>query len=39
MSLANGQVIMYNGYVCGKGGNIITTSLEKQMLDERGLIL
>ena len=26
MSLVNGKVIMYNGYVCGKGTQVITTA-------------
>lgn len=37
MSLGNGKVIMYNGYVCGKGGKIITTAQGEAYVKEKGL--
>lgn len=37
MSLSNGKVVMYNGYVSGKGGRIITTSQGQKYVKEKGL--
>lgn len=37
MSMVNGNVIMYNGYVCGKGGQIITTSKGVKSVEDKGL--
>ena len=37
MSMANGQVIMYNGFVCGQGGKIITTAQGEKAVQEKGL--
>lgn len=37
MSLANGKVVMYNGYVCGSGTHIITTAAGVDYVKERGL--
>lgn len=37
MSLANGRVIMYNGFVCGRGGNIVTTAQGQNYVREKGL--
>ena len=37
MAMTNGQVIMYNGYVCGRGGKIITTALGEKAVREKGL--
>ena len=34
MSMANGQV-MYNGFVCGQGGKIITTAQGKRLFKKR----
>jgi len=35
--MVNGKVVMYNGYVCGKGSQIITTALGEKHIRERGL--
>lgn len=37
MTMVNGKVVMYNGYVCGKGSQIITTALGEKHIRERGL--
>lgn len=37
MSIANGKVVMYDGYVCGKGGKIITTTQGEAFVKEKGL--
>lgn len=37
MSLVNGKIIMYNGYVCGKGSNIITTASGEAYVRDKGL--
>jgi hypothetical protein len=37
LSLANGRVVMYRGYVCGCGGRIITTPAGAAAVKERGL--
>lgn len=37
MSVANGKVIMYNGYVCGKGSNFVTTAKGQAYVREKGL--
>lgn len=37
MSLVGGNVIMYNGYVCGTGGQIITTAQGVKHIKDKGL--
>ncbi len=37
MAIANGQIIMYNGYVCGCGGKIITTPIGAKTIEQQGL--
>ena len=37
MSIANGEVIMYQGYVCGRGSQIITTPAGQAQVKEHGL--
>lgn len=37
MSLSNGQIIMYNGYVCGCGSNFITTEAGANYVRASGL--
>ncbi|MDD4600039.1 Allantoinase [bioreactor metagenome] len=37
MSLVNGKVIMYKGYVCGKGGNVIATAQGEAAVRAKGL--
>ena len=37
MSMVNGKVIMYNGYVCGKGSQVITTAAGASYIKEKGL--
>lgn len=37
MSIANGKVIMFNGYVCGQGSKIITTASGVDYIKEKGL--
>ena len=37
MSVANGKVIMYRGYVCGSGSQIITTPAGQAHVAEKGL--
>ena len=37
MSLVNGNVIMYNGYVCGKGSQVITTQAGAAFIRSKGL--
>jgi hypothetical protein len=37
MSLVNGKVIMYNGYVCGRGSQVITTAAGASYIREKGL--
>ncbi|KJS20575.1 MAG: hypothetical protein VR72_14375 [Clostridiaceae bacterium BRH_c20a] len=37
MSIANGKVVMYKGYVCGQGSSIITTSSGKDYIKNKGL--
>jgi predicted amidohydrolase len=37
LSLANGAVIMYHGYVCGRGGRMITTAAGRAAVDAAGL--
>jgi len=37
MAIANGQVIMHKGFVCGKGGCIVTTTAGVGYVREKGL--
>jgi len=37
MSIANGKLVMYNGYVCGQGSHIITTASGELYVKEKGL--
>lgn len=37
MSLVNGNVIMYNGYVCGKSSQVITTAAGAAYIRDKGL--
>lgn len=37
LSLANGAVIMYRGYVCGRGGRMITTAAGREAVEAAGL--
>ena len=37
MSLVNGKVIMYNGYVCGKSSQVITTAVGASHIRDKGL--
>ena len=37
MAIANGQVIMHKGFVCGKGGCIVTTAAGVGYVREKGL--
>jgi cytosine/adenosine deaminase-related metal-dependent hydrolase len=37
MAIANGQVIMHKGFVCGTGGRIVTTAAGAGCVRERGL--
>lgn len=37
LSIANGKVVMYKGYVCGLGSRIITTSAGESYIREKGL--
>ena len=37
MAISHGQVIMYKGHVCGRGGRIITTPQGKQAVEAKGL--
>jgi cytosine/adenosine deaminase-related metal-dependent hydrolase len=37
LSLANGAVIMYRGYVCGRGGCMITTAAGREAVEAAGL--
>lgn len=37
MSMVDGKVIMYNGYVCGKGSQVITTAAGASYIKQKGL--
>ena len=37
MSIANGQVIMHRGYVCGKGSRVVTTAAGEAYVRAKGL--
>ena len=37
MAIANGQVIMHQGFVCGRGGRIVTTAAGVGYVREKGL--
>jgi hypothetical protein len=37
MAIANGQVIMHRGFVCGIGGRIVTTAAGVGYVREKGL--
>ena len=37
MAIANGQVIMHKGFVCGVGGRVVTTATGVDYVREKGL--
>lgn len=37
MTVVNGRIVMYDGYVCGRGAQIVTTALGRDYVRDKGL--